>query len=618
MLKHELSNVVLKIDDHMVDYPEVYYRADGQAAFDAQSEALAFAGTVDFLTYFNSCPAVKWRKYAGIQQIYLHLELSGDVCTLLFRGISKGDAAPSELSSGQRLTGGTKLDSGRIAYDVAVPANNKDVIGFSLQARGSVTLHNAYYYAEVEEAAVNSVRLALSTTTFKKEQYIVPNIELVKREVLGSTDPVASNFHMFVVDNGRTLDAAALTGDGVTVLPNKNVGGAGGFARGMMEAMADPSGFTHVLLMDDDVKVSAESLKRTYNLLALAQGKYKGAFINGAMLAIEEPNLQFEDVSFVLKSGAYRRVKDDLYIDDVRDVAANEATDVEVAKAYGAWWYSCIPLAEVREHGLPLPVFVRCDDVEYGMRTNPTYMTMNGICVWHEGFEGRFRPSVDCYQYIRNFMIMIAVDDCASESMFVRRWERNVHLHMRTMEYNTVELFLDGMEDYLKGPEYLAAVSGEELMKKNGAKNEKLVPVEELDQDMLKSLKIGERTLGGVSRVSQFLRVWRTLPYDRHMLPDAVLQDRPEAVFYSGLSVVGARTMGTKTLVAFDLGGKNAVVRHMDRERYSELKDRLARLKKEHAERGAEVRAAYKAAKPKLTSWEFWNECLGTDLKPAE
>ena len=65
--------------------------------------------------------------------------------------------------------------------------------------------------------------------------------------------------------------------------------------------MASDAGFTHVLLMDDDVKVSSESLKRTYNLLALAQGKYKNAFINGAMLAIEEPNQQFEDVSFVIK-----------------------------------------------------------------------------------------------------------------------------------------------------------------------------------------------------------------------------------------------------------------------------------------------------------------------------
>lgn len=623
MIKHKLSNVVLKIEDHMTDYPEVYYRIDslagGTVCFDEEKSALALSGKIDFLTYFNCCSVEKWQKYANIQKIMLHLELSGDAVTLQFNGMSHKDAQPVVLAEGRRLIDGIEKNNGHKIYEVELPVTNKDIAGFVLQVRGTAYLYDAYYFTEVEENDINPVKLALSTTTFKKEEYIVPNIDLVKREVLGSSDPVAEAFHMFVVDNGCTLDAEALSDDGVTVLPNKNVGGAGGFARGMMEALASSEGFTHILLMDDDVKVSAESLKRTYNLLTLAQGNYRDAFINGAMLAIEQPNLQFEDVSFVIKSGAYRRVKEDkLYVDQIKDVAENESINVEVPNAYGAWWYSCIPLKVVREKGLPLPVFVRCDDVEYGMRTNPTYMTMNGICVWHEGFEGRFRPSVDCYQYIRNFMIMIAVDDCASEKMFVARWGRNIRLHLRTMEYDTVELFLDGMEDYLKGPEYLASVSGEELMKKNGAKNEKLAPVETFDQEVISSMKYSKRAFGGESRISAFLRLWRTLPYDRHLLPDALLRDKPEAVFYSGLSVLSPRTMATKTLVAFDLDGKNAAVRHMDRERYKELMDRFARLRKEHAEHGAEVRAAYKAAKPWLTSWDFWNEYLGTDLKMAE
>lgn len=623
MIKHKLSNVVLKIEKHMTQYPEVYYRTDsvagGSAEFDEETNALAISGKVDFLTYFNCCSVAKWRKYANVQKVLLHLELSGDVATLQFNGMAHKDSHPSVLMEGRRLLGGIKQEDGHTVFEIEVPFTDKDIVGFVLQVRGIAYLHDAFYYTEVDEMDINSVKLALSTTTFKKEEYIVPNIELVKQEVLGSNDPVAKAFHMFVVDNGCTLDSDALTDDGVTVLPNKNVGGAGGFARGMMETIASSEGFTHILLMDDDVKVSAESLKRTYNLLALAQGKYKDAFINGAMLAIEKPNLQFEDVSYVIKSGAYRRVKwEKIYIDQVEDIAENESIDVEVKNAYGAWWYSCIPLKAVRESGLPLPLFVRCDDVEYGMRIKPTYMTMNGICVWHEGFEGRFRPSVDCYQYIRNFMVMMAMDDCASEKMFVARWERNIRLHMRTLEYDTVELFLDGMEDYLKGPEYLASVSGEELMKKNGAKNEKLVPVEDFDPEMIASMKHSSRAFGGKSHVGQFLRFWRTLPYDRHLLPDALLRDKPEAVFYSGLSVLSPRSMATKTLVAFDLEGKNAAVRRMDRARYRELMERFERLKKEHKERSAEVRAAYKAAKPWLTSWDFWNEYLGTDLKPAD
>ena len=77
MIKHKLSNVVLKIADHMKDYPEVYYRVDstndGSAVFNEADQALEIAGRVGFLTYFNSCSVAKWKKYANIQRIKLHL-----------------------------------------------------------------------------------------------------------------------------------------------------------------------------------------------------------------------------------------------------------------------------------------------------------------------------------------------------------------------------------------------------------------------------------------------------------------------------------------------------------------------------------------------------------------
>ena len=52
MTSHKLSNVMLKVDDHMSAYPQAYYRAEGSATFDAG--ALAFSGTVDFLAYFKA------------------------------------------------------------------------------------------------------------------------------------------------------------------------------------------------------------------------------------------------------------------------------------------------------------------------------------------------------------------------------------------------------------------------------------------------------------------------------------------------------------------------------------------------------------------------------------
>lgn len=65
---------------------------------------------------------------------------------------------------------------------------------------------------------------------------------------------------------------------------------------------------------------SPESFKRTYNLLSLVKNCYKQAFLNGAMLSLEEPNLQYEDVGFVRKDGIYDKVKPDLHVDQMVDV----------------------------------------------------------------------------------------------------------------------------------------------------------------------------------------------------------------------------------------------------------------------------------------------------------
>lgn len=620
-IDHTLSNIVLPKGAEPLGGWDLYIKTPEGSVCAPEINGCLLQGSVDFFTYFNACSLVKWKKYAGIKRVYLHLEFANEAinkeyaCTIQFFGRSYLDSAASSLASGVRLTStmGKTKENGSLVFDLLIPETDYEVIGFALDVRGGVVLEKAYYYARVAEEQINPVKIALCTTTFLKEDYIIPNIELVKNEVLAADDVIAKNFHMFVIDNGRTLDAEALSDEGVTVLPNPNVGGSGGFARGMMEAMKHDENFTHVLLMDDDVSISTESLRRTFNLLSLATGKYKNAFINGAMLVAEEPNRQFEDVSYVVNSGAYASVKSNkYYMDQQQYIVRNEHIDVEIPKAYGAWWFSCIPVSAIEQVGLPLPLFVRCDDVEYGMRAKPIYMTMNGICVWHDGFMGRSRASVDSYQYVRNFLIMIAMTDCSSQDLFMLRMERALRLQLRVMSYDAADLILDGIADYLKGPDYFASLNGEEVIKRNAKKNEKLVLLDELAEPY-RNVTYNKRLLGDQSYIEPFLKLMRTLPYDRHLLPDVLLRDTPEAVFYSGLSILSPRTIGTKTLVAIDLEGNQGAVRHMDRERYQQIMDRWKALKSELKERGDEVRAAYKEAQLYLTSTEFWEKYLGLD-----
>ena len=177
-------------------------------------------------------------------------------------------------------------------------------MGFQIETRGRVAIANSYYSVEFE-GEPRDVELALATTTFKKERYIESNIALVKSEILGCDDDIASHFTMHVIDNGRTLDAAALSGGRVHVCPNANVGGAGGFAYGMIRAMEQAPRATHVLLMDDDVAVSPESIKRTYNLLRIVNDDYAEAMVSGAMLNMEVGEEQWEDTGYMTPEGTF-------------------------------------------------------------------------------------------------------------------------------------------------------------------------------------------------------------------------------------------------------------------------------------------------------------------------
>ena len=216
-VNHTLSNIVLPKSDEPLGGWDLYIKSDQGASCVPADDGVVLQGSVDLFTYFNACSLAKWKKYAGINRVYLHLELASQSindeysCTIQFFGRSYLDSRAQPLASGMRLNRSMATErDGVLEFDLLIPETKHEVIGFSLDVRGSVTLAKAYYYARVAEEQINPVNLALCTTTFLKEDYIVPNIELVKEEILSCDEAIASNFHMFVIDNGRTLDAEAL------------------------------------------------------------------------------------------------------------------------------------------------------------------------------------------------------------------------------------------------------------------------------------------------------------------------------------------------------------------------------------------------------------------------
>lgn len=637
-----LSNIVLGLPAQLVSCPDVVYRASGAVDYSASSKSLAFEGKVDFLTYLNALSWGKWKKYTFVDRAALHIELAGDPCTLRLTavlsetvgtvgmagrftkrrsGAASGSISPVPIGGAIEFGG-----SGEFAeLDVPVPDGDYVLVGFELKSAGATEIRNAYWYSEVEQSRIRPVRVAIATTTFKKEQYVVPNIKAIEEGVLGSDSAAGDAFHLYVVDNGSTLDGDALSSDGVTVIPNANVGGAGGFARGMMaaldaEGMPEGTEFTHVLLMDDDIKVFPESLVRTRNLLTLRNDACEDAFLNGAMLSMQQPNLQFEDVAIVGKSGNYARIKGDLFVDDLADAARNETMSVEQPRSYGAWWYSCIPISAIRKNGLPLPFFIRCDDVEFGLRNNAKYMTMNGICVWHDSFEDKFNPTMS-YQSYRNQLITDAVHGMGERSLVPFIIERALRTQLRNLNYEAADLIVASLEDYLKGPEFIMRENSEKLLCDHSARGEKLAPLDEAiaaavreHSELSESLQAFEPSTDALKPASGFsqlpIKAVRLLPYDKHLLPDAVLRDKAATAYFGESLTPELSQVATRVIVACDRTGKNAHVRVMDRARYESIRSRWKSALAQFRARECELRQAYRDAMPEMTSVEFWEDYL--------
>lgn len=613
VIEFKLANVLLRADDYLGDDTELLYRLErgSTCAYDEADGSLRVSGLVDFATYLNGVSVGKWRRYADLDTIKLRFELMGDACTIATRALS--GAANGQISSSAPTAFNVDACFDYREHTIEMPLECA-VAGFALLVRGEARVRNAYYFTEIDEGRIRPVRLALCTTTYHKEDYIVSNINLIRDELIHGGEALAEGFHMFVVDNGRTLDVDALSEEWLSVIPNDNVGGSGGFARGLIAVQDHPGDFTHVAVMDDDVRVSPESFRRLFALLALVSDRYADAFVSGAMLELERPSLLFEDVSQMLPSGAWQKVKPDIWVNEPAGAVLSEEIDVELDHAYGGWWFNCMPMSAVNEHGLPLPFFVRFDDVEYGLRCQPVYLSMNGICVWHSGFASRFSASVACYQYVRNLFVMRALNTWINEPALLFRYWRAFQIWLRSLDYGAAELWLDGLEDYLRGPDFLMEVDGAQLMSENSAKCEKLVDVEQLDREVVEQLgEVDPEWLSGDYIRPPWRKIAASLPHDRHWMPDFLLSDEPGAVV-PGLGESAApwtKTAMRTRLVALLPDGSKGVVREMDRDRYRQLRDRYRSLMARYRREGAQVARQYREKQGEMTSRAYWENKLG-------
>jgi len=462
-------------------------------------------GKVWFDTYFNGLSIEKWTKYTAIKNVSLKLRISGKFKVILINK-EKINADIFEKTLCEQVI---ESDEPRDFIFPYTDGSTKGMYTFGLEAiKGNSRYYGGAYIADVDVKDVRNVKIGIGICTFKREAFINKNIQILKDTILeNEQSPLYGHLEVFIADNGKTLDSEKLKSDKIHIYPNRNLGGAGGFTRDMIEMTQnnDIYHITHVLLMDDDVVIEPEALVKTYQILTLIKEEFKDSFIGGAMLRTDQQYRQVE-AGAVWNGGNLDSLKCGL---DLRLCDACLYNEFEEYAEFNAWWYCCFPIDIVKEDNLPLPIFIRGDDLEYGLRNMKKLILMNGICVWHEPFEYKYSSFLEyyiirnrlidnafhCQEYGKKQLSKTMFKHCVQEIMFYR--------------YKNVELYLQGIKDFLKGPKWLMEQDGEELHKKVMSEGYKGQNLEELPMGFNypvyeKSLKICNTIITKIKRDLSF------------------------------------------------------------------------------------------------------------------
>ena len=602
-MKEVIQSILFPSTEELKSHYKLYYRgARGVVVCDGDRRGVGFPkfSYIEFDTYFNGFSNEKWRTYTDLSGVTLTLNIQGDF-NLKIQGARLVNNRPEVTVYSEMQYRCPACEE----ITVSLPKVEDRMLAFSIETLSECVLFAGHYSGTFESD--NQTNLAVSTTTCFKEKYITRNVKLLYDTLLTTEDEIARHLFIHVVDNGRSLSEKDFPKDDRIFLhSNKNTGGAGGFARGMMECMHQSENITNVLLMDDDVNVQPESIRKTYYLLKHLKKEYQGCFVSGAMLYMENVQVQKEDVGTVSREGYFVPLKGKTFNHErLKDNLRNEKYfPVNDACTFAAWWYCCIPMKTIREKGHPVPVFVRGDDVEYGLRCKPGFITMNGICVWHMGFAGKFNVAMDFYQVNRNLLIDHAISGVMENVRIMDKAKNDFRAALTRLDYDSADLCLRAIEDYLKGPDFIMQDRGEEILKSNNKLVHKMESLEEMGNP---DVGLGDPDEDGGRTFVQ--KVISRITRNGHRFWIGGYNKEINSIPYNSVGSP-ARTYLREKLIAVNVDNRTGYMLTRDKARYKKLMCRYKTAIKTYNRKNNQLVAEYRKHQQEIYSEEFWRKYL--------
>jgi galactofuranosylgalactofuranosylrhamnosyl-N-acetylglucosaminyl-diphospho-decaprenol beta-1,5/1,6-galactofuranosyltransferase len=435
---------------------------------------------VSFATYFNAFPASYWRRWSTLKSVVLRVEITGSARVDVYRSKATGariTVGGAPLSSDPADTADTADtapssevgDTASVEFEIGLdPFEDGGWIWFDITTESKVTVHSAGWYAPVP--APGRANVAVGIPTFNRPADCVNALAALTSDplvdkVIGAVI-VSDQGTKKAVDHPGFAAAAAPLGNRLTIHNQPNLGGSGGYSRVMYEALKNTD-CEQILFMDDDIRIEPDSVLRA---LALNMFAKTPTLVGGQMLNLQEPSHlhvmgEIVDQENFMWTNAINTEYDHNFakypLDDEegpRSKLLHRRIDVD----YNGWWMCMIPRQVAEELGQPLPLFIKWDDADYGLRAAEHgygTVTLPGTAIWHMAWSDK-DDAIDwqAYFHLRNRLVVAAMHWDGHVRGLLGSSIKATFKHLLCLEYSTVAIQNKAMADFLAGPEHIFSI----------------------------------------------------------------------------------------------------------------------------------------------------------------
>ena len=420
---------------------------------------------ITFGTYFNAFPASYWRRWSEYRSVRLEARLRGQGTLIVYRSTARGHVLRADSVHVGSDTPTT------VTLDLTLnPFIDGGWYWFDLEAGdGELVLESAEWMIETDR--LESGRVTLGITTFNRPDFCAD--QLVALSQSPSTLEILDE--VIVVDQGtqkvveieKYTRAKEVLGDRLRILDQPNLGGSGGFSRAMFEVLQQGAS-DYVLLLDDDVVCELEGIKRAIAFADLAQ---RPTLVGGHMFSLYDRTVMHAYGEALSKwTWFWGPAPSTTHSHDWarKPLRSTPWLHRRIDVDYSGWWMCLIPTAVIREIGLSLPLFIKWDDAEFGLRAGeagfPT-VSLPGAAVWHVPWTEK-DDTLDWQAYFheRNRVISALLHSPYDHGgRLVLESLTNHVKRLVSMQYGTGEIIMLALQDVLDGPERMHRDMGTRL-----------------------------------------------------------------------------------------------------------------------------------------------------------